>query len=57
MAKGNAAPEGAVKLRHPEGRSCSYGGRVYTADRNGVVTVPAPAAAELAAHGFVPVTE
>lgn len=57
MAKGNAAPEGAVKLRHPEGRSCSYGGRVYMADRNGVVTVPAPAAAELAAHGFVPVTE
>src|SRR6185312_1909833 len=57
MAKGNAAPEGAVRLRHPEARSCSYGGRVYTADKSGVLTLPAAAVAELAPHGFVPVTE
>jgi hypothetical protein len=55
MAKGSAVPEGTVRLRHPDARSCFFAGRVFEADRAGVVTVPAEAAAELAAHGFVPV--
>jgi hypothetical protein len=52
MAKGNTVPEGMIRLRHPSARSCSFAGRVFEADRNGVVTVPAEAASELVAHGF-----
>ena len=47
---------GTVRLRRDDAIGCCYGGRQYTADANGDVLVPAEAAAELLAHGFVPVT-
>jgi hypothetical protein len=48
---------GMVRLRHSEGVGCSFAGRVYEPDADGVVRVPAEAAAELMAHGFVAVTD
>lgn len=54
MARESAAPGETARLRHIDARSCSYGGRVYPADRSGAVTVPVEAVAELASHGFGP---
>jgi hypothetical protein len=52
----DAVPTGALKLRHNGSGGCSYHGRQYLADANGDVLVPAEAAAELLAHGFVSVS-
>jgi hypothetical protein len=50
-----AADEDTVRLVHPEGaRGCGWDGRSFVPDVDGILTVPAAAAAELAAHGFVP---
>jgi hypothetical protein len=46
-----------VRMHHHEAAGCSYAGRGYSSDENGDVLVPAKAAAELFAHGFVPVPE
>ena len=53
----NAISAGALALHHDDGKGCSYAGRRYLADANGDVLVPAEAASELFAHGFVPVFE
>lgn len=46
---------GGVRLHHAEAVGCCFHGRSYQADENGDVVVPAEAAAELMAHGFVAV--
>jgi hypothetical protein len=51
------APQGMVAMRHPESIGCSFAGQTYEPDADGVVLVPAEAAAALAAHGFVAVEE
>ena len=43
-----------VQLRHPDGCGCGWDGVAYEADENGIVTVPAEAAADLESHGFGP---
>ena len=48
---------GVLILHHDDAAECSYAGRQYLGDSNGDVLVPAEAAAELLAHGFVPVSE
>ncbi len=48
---------GMLKLHHDGGAGCCYGGRRYPGDENGDVLVPAEAASELPAHGFVPVLQ
>jgi hypothetical protein len=48
-----AVPVGMVRMRHPEGAGCSFAGRAYEPDVDGIVKVPAAAIAELLAHGFV----
>ena len=48
---------GMLKLRHDGAAGCCYGGRRYPGDENGDVLVPAEAASELLAHGFVPVLQ
>ncbi len=53
----NAISAGALTLHHDDAAGCSYAGRQYPCDSNGDVLVPAEAAAELLAHGFVPVFE
>lgn len=45
---------GKLRLHHGESAGCSYGGRRYPGDENGDVLVPAEAAYELSAHGFLP---
>jgi hypothetical protein len=52
-----AASAGTLKLHHNDAAGCSYHGRQYFGDANGDVLVPAEAASELLAHGFVPVSE
>jgi hypothetical protein len=52
-----AMPAGRVRVRHPEGIGCSFDGQAYEPDADGIVMVPAAAAAELMAHGFVAVDE
>ena len=42
-----------LKLHHENAAGCSYLGRQYLGDKNGDVVVPAEAASELTAHGFV----
>ena len=54
-ARGDSVSAGALKLHHEDAAGCSYAGRRYLADVNGDVVVPAEAASELMAHGFVPV--
>lgn len=45
-----------TKLQAPEGcTGASFDGVEYEADKNGVVEVPAAAAAELLSHGFTAV--
>jgi hypothetical protein len=46
---------GMLKLHHENAAGCSYLGRQYLGDKNGDVVVPAEAAMELVAHGFVAV--
>ena len=46
---------GMIDLQHRDAIACSYRGRQYTTDEKGNLRVPAEAAAELAAHGFVPI--
>ena len=53
----NAISAGALTLHHDDAAGCSYAGRQYLGDSNGDVLVPAEAASELLAHGFVPVFE
>jgi hypothetical protein len=50
----NAEAVGTIRLHHDGVAACSYGGRRYVSDANGDVEVPAEAAAELFAHGYVP---
>ena len=52
---GNAISAGALTLHHDDATGCSYAGRQYLGDSNGNVLMPAEAASELSAHGFVPV--
>ena len=53
----NADPTPLVRLHHDDAGGCSYAGSEYPSDENGDVLVPPEAAAELAAHGFVPMLE
>ncbi len=53
----NATSAGALTLHHDDAVGCSYAGCQYLGDSNGDVLVPAEAASELLAHGFVPVFE
>jgi hypothetical protein len=53
----NAISAGVLTLHHDDAAGCSYAGRQYLGDSNGDVLVPAEAACELLAHGFVPVSE
>ncbi len=48
---------GILKLHHDGATGCCYGGRRYHSDENGDVLVPAEAASDLLAHGFVPVLQ
>jgi len=52
-----ADPHCLVRLHHDAASGCSYAGCEYPSDENGDVLVPAEAAADLMAHGFVPVPE
>lgn len=45
---------GVLTLHHDDAAGCSYAGRQFLGDSNGDVLVPAEAASELLAHGFVP---
>jgi hypothetical protein len=54
--KGDPIFVGMLNLHHEDAAGCSYGGRQYLGDANGDVIVPAEAASELLAHGFVPVS-
>ena len=49
----NAISVGALTLHHDDAAGCSYAGRQYLGDSNGDVLMPAEAACELSAHGFV----
>jgi hypothetical protein len=51
---GRGLPGSLVRLQHDAAAGCSYRGREYRGDKNGVVIVPAEAVAELTGHGFVP---
>lgn len=44
-----------VSLKHREGLGCGWGGVAYEPDADGVVNVPAAAAADLRWHGFWPI--
>jgi hypothetical protein len=54
---GTMISAGVLTLHHDDGAGCSYAGRQFLSDSNGDVRVPAEAAPELLAHGFVPVFE
>ena len=53
----NRVSVGVLTLHHDDAAGCSYAGRRFLGDSNGNVLVPAEAASELSAHGFVPVYE
>ena len=53
----NAISAGVLTLHHDDAARCSYAGRQFLSDSKGNVRVPAEAASELSAHGFVPVFE
>ena len=53
----NAISAGVLTLHHDDAAGCSYAGHQYLGNSNGDVVVPAEAASELFAHGFVPVFE
>jgi len=48
---------GLVNLHHDSAAGCSYAGRQYLGEANGNVIVPAEAASQLLAHGFVAVSD
>jgi hypothetical protein len=50
----DADRNGLVRLHHDDAGGCSYAGCEYPSDEKGDVLVPAEAAADLIAHGFVP---
>lgn len=50
-------PNSLIPLHHDDAVGCSYAGRGYPVDQNGDVLVPAQAARDLIAHGFVPAQE
>lgn len=52
-----ALPDGLVQVRGAPGSGCTVGGVSYNAGDDGLVSVPAYAVADLAAHGFKPVGE
>jgi hypothetical protein len=52
---GAAFSSGTLRMHHDESPGCSYAGRQYPRDQNGDVLVPAEAACELSAHGFIAV--
>ena len=54
---GNAISVGVLTLHHDDAAGCSYSGCQFLCDSNGNLRVPADAASELLAHGFVPVFE
>jgi hypothetical protein len=54
---GDVVSAGILKLHHDDAAGCCYGGRRYLSDENGDVLIPAEAASELLAHGFVPVPQ
>lgn len=54
---GNMISAGVLTLHRDDAAGCSYAGRQFLSDSNGDVRVPAEAASELSAHGFVPVFE
>ena len=54
---GDLVSAGMLKLHHDGAAGCCCGGRQYPGDENGDVLVPAEAASELLAHGFVPVPQ
>ena len=56
-AKRSKPADGHVALRHIEARACSFGGRVFMADEDGVFRVPPEAVEALRDHGFAPVDE
>jgi hypothetical protein len=51
------AAAGLAVMLHPERVSCSFAGREYKPDVDGVVLVPVEAVSQLSAHGFSPVEE
>jgi hypothetical protein len=53
----NVVSVGVLTLHHDDAAGCSYAGCRFLGDSNGNVLVPAEAASELSAHGFVPVYE
>jgi len=53
----NVVSVGVSTLHHDDAAGCSYAGCRFLGDSNGNVLVPAEAASELLAHGFVPVFE
>jgi hypothetical protein len=48
---------GLAAMLHPEHASCSFTGREYKPDADGIVLVPIRAVPQLVAHGFSPVEE
>jgi hypothetical protein len=48
-------PFGIVRLHHDDAAACFFAGSRYLCTAKREVLVPAHAAAELSAHGFVPV--
>lgn len=56
-AAGEPPSVGTLRVHHDDAAGCSFAGERYFPDRNGDVLVPAAAAGELSAHGFVPVLE
>ena len=54
---GNIISAGMLRLHNDDAAGCCYAGRQFLSDSNGDVRVPAEAASELLAHGFVPVFE
>jgi hypothetical protein len=54
---GNMISAGVLTLHHDDAAGCCYACRQFLTDSNGDVRVPAEAASEPLAHGFVPVLE
>jgi hypothetical protein len=57
QSRDKAISAGVLTLHHDDAVGCSYAGNQFFGDSNGDVRVPAEAASELSAHGFVPVSE
>lgn len=56
-AKRSRPSKDAVAMRHLDARTCSVGGKLFVADKDGVFWVPREAVESLRGHGFVPVEE